>query len=176
MAAQTVGRAISHVARKDTEAPFCGTLIDNKKDGVYTCAGCGLPLFGSGAKFDSGSGWPSFMHPVAKENVETQRDMGDGSLRVRSKCVRCKGHLGHVFDDGPAPIGLRFCMNSASLDFTDKEHLSSLADPAAEKVADQAGEEQRLEGSRQRRHHARRGAGRRRGWGSNQDKVGTNGR
>jgi peptide methionine sulfoxide reductase msrA/msrB len=119
---------------KDTEAPFCGTLIDNKKEGVYTCAGCGLPLFSSSAKFDSGSGWPSFMQPVAKENIETQKDLGDGTLRFEVKCVRCKGHLGHVFDDGPAPTGLRFCMNSASLDFTDKDHLSSLADPAAEKA------------------------------------------
>ena len=109
-------------------------MIDNKKEGVYTCAGCELPLFSSGAKYDSGSGWPSFMQPVAKENVELQKDLGDGTLRYEVKCVRCKGHLGHVFDDGPAPTGMRFCMNSASLDFTDKDHLSSLADPAAEKA------------------------------------------
>jgi peptide methionine sulfoxide reductase msrA/msrB len=136
-----------HVLRaKDTEPAFCGNMVDNKKEGVYACAGCGLPLFSSSSKFDSGTGWPSFMHPVAKENVKTQRDMSDGTLRYEVKCVRCDGHLGHVFDDGPAPVGLRFCMNSASLNFTDDHHLASLADPAADKAAEKKSDKDSVSG------------------------------
>ncbi len=117
---------------KGTERPFCGTLLDNKKLGVYTCLGCGLPLFSSDAKFNSGTGWPSFFQPIAKENVAEQSDVSGGTVRTEILCARCDGHLGHVFDDGPRPTGLRFCLNSESLSFTPSENLSSLADPAAD--------------------------------------------
>ncbi|MGD9647042.1 MAG: bifunctional methionine sulfoxide reductase B/A protein [Pirellulales bacterium] len=116
---------------KGTERPFCGTLLDNKKQGVYTCAGCGLPLFSSDGKFDSGTGWPSFFQPIAAENVAEEHDHSYGMRRVEILCARCDGHLGHVFDDGPRPTGLRFCLNSESLNFTPSEQLASLADPAA---------------------------------------------
>jgi methionine-R-sulfoxide reductase len=120
---------------KGTERAFCGTLLDNKLEGVYTCAGCGLPLFSSDAKFHSGTGWPSYFQPVAKENVAEHRDGSHGMVRTEILCARCDGHLGHVFDDGPAPTGLRFCLNSESLSFTGSDKLASLADPAAEKSA-----------------------------------------
>jgi methionine-R-sulfoxide reductase len=116
---------------KGTEQAFCGTLLDNKKEGVYTCAGCGLPLFSSDAKFHSGTGWPSYFQPIAKENVIEHRDESHGMVRTEIVCARCDGHLGHVFDDGPAPTGLRFCLNSESLTFTDADKLAKLADPAA---------------------------------------------
>lgn len=120
------------VARgKGTERPYCGTLLDNKREGVYSCVCCGLPLFASGAKFESGTGWPSFFQPVAAENVATHRDMSWGMIREEILCVRCDAHLGHVFDDGPRPGGLRYCVNSESLVFTEAAHLASLADPAA---------------------------------------------
>ena len=114
-----------------TERPFCGTLLDNKRHGVYTCVCCGLPLFASNAKFDSGTGWPSFFQPVADENVATRPDNGYGMRRVEILCVRCDGHLGHVFPDGPAPTHQRHCVNSESLSFTDVDDLKALADPAA---------------------------------------------
>jgi peptide methionine sulfoxide reductase msrA/msrB len=117
---------------QDTERPFCGTLLDNKKEGVYCCAGCGLPLFASNSKFHSGTGWPSFFQPIAAENVEERTDNGIGMQRTEILCVRCGGHLGHVFDDGPRPTGLRFCLNSESLTFTPATGLAALADPAAE--------------------------------------------
>jgi methionine-R-sulfoxide reductase len=116
---------------QSTERPFCGTLLDNKKKGVYTCAGCGLPLFSSDSKFNSGTGWPSFFQPIAKENVLEHADQSHGMVRVEIVCVRCDGHLGHVFEDGPPPTGLRFCLNSESLEFTPSESLSTLADPIA---------------------------------------------
>lgn len=122
-----------HVLRaQGTERAFCGTLLDNHKDGVYTCAACGLPLFASDSKFNSGTGWPSFFQPIAKENVIEHRDDAYGMQRTEILCARCDGHLGHVFEDGPRPTGLRFCLNSESLKFTDKDKLASLADPAAE--------------------------------------------
>src|SRR5271165_2842358 len=120
---------------KGTEHAFCGTLLDNKRQGVYTCVCCGLPLFASKAKFHSGTGWPSFFQPVAAENVATCADRSHGIVRVEILCARCDAHLGHVFDDGPAPSGQRHCVNSESLSFTDEKDLSQLADPAAEKAA-----------------------------------------
>jgi len=120
------------VARgKGTEAPFCGTLLDNKREGIYACLCCRLPLFTSDSKFNSGTGWPSFFQPVAPENVTTHEDRSWGMRRVEILCARCDAHLGHVFEDGPRPTGLRFCVNSESLTFTDRAELSSLADPAA---------------------------------------------
>jgi methionine-R-sulfoxide reductase len=117
---------------KGTEAPFCGTLLDNHMDGVYACVCCGLPLFRSDSKFHSGTGWPSFFQPIAKENVITHVDRSYGMVRDEILCARCDGHLGHVFPDGPAPTQLRFCVNSDSLTFADAADLSSLADPAAD--------------------------------------------
>lgn len=116
---------------KGTERAFCGTLLDNKRDGVYRCVCCGLPLFASDSKFNSGTGWPSFFQPVAEENVTTEQDRAYGMVRTEILCARCDAHLGHVFDDGPAPTRLRFCVNSESLVFTDQKDLATLADPAA---------------------------------------------
>ncbi len=114
-----------------TERPFCGTLLDNKKEGVYACVCCALPLFQSNAKFHSGTGWPSFFQPISKENVRNVRDDSHGMVRVEILCERCDAHLGHVFDDGPDPTGLRYCVNSESLRFVDASELKSLADPLA---------------------------------------------
>lgn len=115
---------------KGTERPFCGTLLDNKRSGAYTCICCGLPLFASNSKFDSGTGWPSFFAPVAEENVVTHEDRAYGMARTEILCARCDAHLGHVFPDGPRPTGLRFCVNSESLAFTDQTAFASIADPA----------------------------------------------
>ncbi len=118
------------VARgKGTERPFCGTLLDNKRDGVYTCICCALPLFESSGKFNSGTGWPSFFQPIAPDNVTTEVDRAHGMTRSEILCARCDCHLGHVFEDGPRPTGLRYCVNSESLAFTDASQVASLAEP-----------------------------------------------
>lgn len=101
-----------------TEAPFCGVFLDNKREGVYTCRFCGLPLFRSSAKFDSGTGWPSFFAPFDEAHIGRIRDTSHGMIRTEIVCARCGGHLGHVFPDGPRPTGERHCLNSVSLAFT----------------------------------------------------------
>ena len=102
-----------------TEPPFCGNLLDNKKQGTYACRLCGLPLFESKAKFESGTGWPSFYQPVDRAHVANIEDRSHGMLRTEIRCARCTGHLGHVFDDGPRPTGERYCLNSVSMQFVE---------------------------------------------------------
>jgi len=110
-----------HVLReKGTEKPFTGKYVDNKKKGKYVCAACGNELFDSDAKFDSGTGWPSFTETSDKGSVEEHKDLAYGMVRTEALCSKCGGHLGHVFDDGPKPTGKRYCMNSVSLKFEEK--------------------------------------------------------
>ncbi len=110
-----------HILReKGTERPFTGELLHNKKTGMYTCGGCGAELFPSDAKFDSGTGWPSFTQPVAEGRVELRPDNSLFMRRTEVLCGNCGGHLGHVFDDGPGPTGKRYCINSCALGFEEK--------------------------------------------------------
>jgi len=105
---------------KGTELPGTGKLLHNKKTGMYTCAACGNELFASGAKFESGTGWPSFYDAAKSDSVELKEDNSHGMRRIEVNCKKCGGHLGHLFDDGPTPTGKRYCINSLALDFKEK--------------------------------------------------------
>jgi peptide-methionine (R)-S-oxide reductase len=109
---------------KGTERAFTGKYFDHHEDGVYRCVACGAELFRSDAKFDSGTGWPSFWEEASKGNVRLERDTSHGMIRTEVMCGRCGSHLGHLFNDGPRPTGMRYCINSASLDFAKKDNSS----------------------------------------------------
>jgi methionine-R-sulfoxide reductase len=111
--------------RKDTERPFTGKYLHNKEKGVYVCGGCGAELFSSDMKYDSGCGWPSFWTALAKDNIAEVPDNTLGMQRTEILCKKCGGHLGHVFDDGPEPTGLRYCVNSLSLNFKKAQEAKS---------------------------------------------------
>lgn len=108
-----------------TERPFTGSLLEVRDDGSYVCGACGNPLFASDSKFESHCGWPSFTHPEQQQNVRLLEDRSHGMVRTEVRCKRCDSHLGHVFDDGPGPLGTRYCINSLSLDFQKKDSGSA---------------------------------------------------
>jgi peptide-methionine (R)-S-oxide reductase len=105
------------ILHQGTERPFCGVFLDNKKPGTYACRLCGLPLFASNSKFESGTGWPSFFRPFDDDHIRSIEDRSHGMTRVEIRCARCDAHLGHVFDDGPPPTHQRYCLNSVSMEF-----------------------------------------------------------
>jgi peptide-methionine (R)-S-oxide reductase len=118
---ESLSPELAYIARrKGTEPPFSGKYVHEKSEGTYKCAVCGTPLFESGTKFDSGSGWPSFTTPTAPEAVAEHRDVSHGMVRTEVTCANCEAHLGHVFPDGPGENGLRYCINSLSLDLDKK--------------------------------------------------------
>lgn len=126
------------ILRKGTEPAFCGNLYDNHKDGAYVCKLCGLPLFRSDDKFESGSGWPSFFQPFDRDHIAYISDSTLGMVRTEILCARCDAHLGHVFDDGPKPTNLRYCLNSASLDFVERNSTGTIDFPEASRPVETA--------------------------------------
>ncbi|MEM7626228.1 MAG: peptide-methionine (R)-S-oxide reductase MsrB [Planctomycetota bacterium] len=124
--------------RSGTERAGTGRYLDNKEDGVYACAGCGLALFDSETKFNSGTGWPSFYDTIGEDHVANVEDLSHGMRRVENRCASCDGHLGHVFPDGPPPTGQRYCMNGYALHFVDRAELEKPAKAEAENAAEES--------------------------------------